>query len=304
MNKSRIIISATAFFITVCLIFSSCANRSTQGLYKDDNESVPVQNIEVGEEVSGITDNEDLISGVNSGDFSKLSEKDKALAEKFSDICKELFDDSMSEYEKELAAYDYLVTHCEYDTDELDELVQTDPDSRTPYGALINGKAVCMGYTTAFQLFMDYLNIESIIVNAEANGEEHAWNMVKLGGDWYHVDVTWGDFIPDEPNRPPFHLFLNSDDAWLEPTHVWERNVPEANSDNLNYYRLNGLIFNTETEVDYATDSFKKSDVEYIEFVCPTDLRQYASELLSNYCKVYCFEYGENTVVIAQKNGE
>ncbi len=71
------------------------------------------------------------------------------------------------------------------------------PHIRTSYGALINGKAVCEGYTRSFKCVMDMLNIPCVIVQGYASNEgglePHAWNCVKLDDSWYGVDVTWND---------------------------------------------------------------------------------------------------------------
>lgn len=70
---------------------------------------------------------------------------------------------------------------------------------RNPYGALVNGKAVCEGYARAFKLVMDRLGVECVLVQGVAQGETnggyepHMWNYVKLDGGWYAVDVTWND---------------------------------------------------------------------------------------------------------------
>ena len=54
-----------------------------------------------------------------------------------------------------------------------------------------DGVAVCDGYCKAFQFFMDVLGIECEI----QTGQNHAWNRVKVGGQWYLVDCTWDDPI-------------------------------------------------------------------------------------------------------------
>ncbi len=68
---------------------------------------------------------------------------------------------------------------------------------RNSYGALVNGKAVCEGYTRAFKCAMDKLGIPCEIVQGyasyEGGLEPHAWNAVKIDNVWYGVDVTWND---------------------------------------------------------------------------------------------------------------
>ncbi len=66
------------------------------------------------------------------------------------------------------------------------------------YGALVDHKAVCEGIAAAYDIIMDYYGIESLIITGEAVGTDnpsnlvnHAWNMVKLDGEWYEIDCTW-----------------------------------------------------------------------------------------------------------------
>ena len=69
---------------------------------------------------------------------------------------------------------------------------------RTPYGALVNGKAVCEGYSRAFKVLMDTQDIPCIevvgyVYDENNNLEPHAWNYVSLDGKWYIVDCTYND---------------------------------------------------------------------------------------------------------------
>ena len=41
----------------------------------------------------------------------------------------------------------------------------------------------------------------------------HAWNLIKIDGEWYHIDVTWDDPTPDLLGRVNHVFFLISDDA-------------------------------------------------------------------------------------------
>lgn len=88
-----------------------------------------------------------------------------------------------TDYDKMLAAYDYLRGMSKY-ADNADESM-----AHTAYGALINKSAVCEGYAKAYKLLLDAMGISNeIIVN-----DVHAWNAVKYEEQWYVVDVTNGD---------------------------------------------------------------------------------------------------------------
>ena len=87
-------------------------------------------------------------------------------------------------YEKEKYVYMYLINKVEYDTNAK--------YNQSAYSALVEGKSVCAGYARAFQLVMQRLNIPTYYVLGYAK-EDHAWNIVKLDGIYYNVDLTWDD---------------------------------------------------------------------------------------------------------------
>lgn len=89
------------------------------------------------------------------------------------------------------ALHDYLVRNCVYDRSAVNEVVSP---SRTAYGALANGKAVCQGYSLAYKLLLRRAGVPAVYVGSDSM--QHAWNMVQMENNgWYHVDVTWDDPI-------------------------------------------------------------------------------------------------------------
>ena len=89
------------------------------------------------------------------------------------------------------ALHDYLVRNCVYDRSAVNEAVSP---SRTAYGALANGKAVCQGYSLAYKLLLRRAGVTAVYVGSDSM--QHAWNMVQMENNaWYHVDVTWDDPI-------------------------------------------------------------------------------------------------------------
>ncbi len=96
----------------------------------------------------------------------------------------------MSASDKVKYVHDYLIANVSYDTS---------LNSRTLYDALVNGSAVCEGYTKAFQFIMNNLGIECKTVTSKAMN--HAWNVVVIDGAEYHVDVTWDDPIINGQNN-------------------------------------------------------------------------------------------------------
>lgn len=121
------------------------------------------------------------------GNSDGLNEKEKETLEMASGILEEIITDGMSDFEKELAVYDWMTSRLAYDEGSLVVIPTTDADSDNPYGVLKYHNAVCVGYATTFRLFMQMLDIPCMVVHN--NELYHSWNLVQLDGHWYHVDI-------------------------------------------------------------------------------------------------------------------
>ena len=168
-----------------------------------------------------------ILAAWESGNTASLSQKDAAILSAAEAVLKETVTAGMTAYEKELAVYTWLTAHVTYDWDHQNDPKRMDQDSYNPYGALINRKAVCLGFATAFQLLMDLSGVECITVVGAAfqSQEDHAWNMVRLDGDWYCVDATWDMAVP-----PEYFSYFNVTSEHMALTdHQWDYSaVPEA----------------------------------------------------------------------------
>ncbi len=134
-------------------------------------------------------------------------------------------DKNMNAFERELYIHDYIVKNCKYDK-KADNAKDKDP--YTIYGCLVNQNAVCMGYTAAFQLLLSYVGIRSITIDGSDTDTGHIWNAVKLGGDWYHTDVTWDDI-----NDISMYDYFNVTTKQLTKTHSIVPMMTEYNDDEL-----------------------------------------------------------------------
>ncbi len=102
-----------------------------------------------------------------------------------------------SALEQERYVHDSLMQQVEY--------VMNAPMNQSAYSALVNGRTVCAGYARAFQYLMQRMGIPCYYCTGYA-GEDHAWNIIKLGEDYYNVDVTW-----DDTDTPTYDYFNKSD---------------------------------------------------------------------------------------------
>ena len=177
---------------------------------------------------------------LKNNEIPKKQKQARLLQEKCQNIMDEILADKDTDYEKELAIHNYLVENCKYGYVEGAE--SQNSTAYSSYGALVDGKAVCDGYSQAMKLLCDLEGISCDIVIGSAKGENHAWNCVKLDGEWYQVDTTWDDPKPDNPDMLQYTYFnMTSEQTRLE--HSWEEeNYPEASGTKYNYYVKNDLV--------------------------------------------------------------
>ena len=167
------------------------------------------------------------------------------------------------DYEKIKYLYDYLIQTTEYDEEAyakhlLNENIDT---AFNVVSVFEDHVTVCTGYAKAFQYLCNQMNIPCTFISGTANNnivnEGHAWNLVKADGDWYFVDVTWGDssfqstsgLDMDDTYTNYSYLLVPSED--IDKTHTTEMpyNIEVCTTLKDNYYVKEGLYL---TELDDA----------------------------------------------------
>ena len=130
-------------------------------------------------------------------------EQISSIIEQKNAIEKVIWTSSMSTQDKIMAAHDYIIQHTSYDTQRAQNQIIT-YQSDTAYGALIQGFALCGGYTDAMALFLEDLGLK----NFKVSSENHIWNAVLLNNMWYHLDLTWDDPIMSDGSERLEHKFF------------------------------------------------------------------------------------------------
>lgn len=108
--------------------------------------------------------------------------------------------DSWSDVQKALYIHDKLALTMEYD--ESNEI-------RSAYEGIVTKKALCVSYAMSYKYLMDKAGIKCICVTSTEMS--HCWNMAEIDGEWYHIDVTWDDLLPDYLGMASHDLFMLSD---------------------------------------------------------------------------------------------
>lgn len=129
-------------------------------------------------------------------------------AKMLSDIIAQMPTDITADYDIALWYHDYLCLNFAYDSShEISDV----------YNFLKHGKGVCQAYSLLYMEIMSKYGIPCGYVTSTAMS--HIWNVVEIGGKWYHVDVTWDDTLPDIHGHADHDSFLCSDSAIAKVDH-------------------------------------------------------------------------------------
>lgn len=189
----------------------------------------------------------------------KLYKKYEDMLQKAQEIIAKVIKPEMSDLEKELALHDYLVVHTNYDYENF--ISDSVPEeAHQPYGVLINKVAVCDGFARTMQILLNMVGIESEFVRGVSYGETgwfgHAWNVVKIDGEYYHLDVTFNNIDKDGEKIEKdsiSHKYFNISDRQISFDHRWENSVyPACNTDSDYFTRVCELKGDRIVEGDNA----------------------------------------------------
>ena len=160
------------------------------------------------------------------------------------DNIKSLVKSNDTEYNKELIVHDYLVKNVQYyNWENLEDI----PDEmHTAYNALVKKQAVCDGISKAFQIIMMQEGIECMTITGDLEEVPHAWNVIKIDNEYYHVDLTSDQFKLNKKDVPRLsHAFFNITDEEIKQTHEINKSYSYPKCDaiyNNFYYKENRIV--------------------------------------------------------------
>jgi transglutaminase/protease-like cytokinesis protein 3 len=170
----------------------------------------------------------------------------------------------LSDFDKINYMNDYLVLNSTF-------LNGADADGEANYNSTIynafaggtskQGDVQCVGYAHAVQYLCDRVGIDCMVVTGVTDaGVSHAWNKVKIDGEWYNFDTTWDDPVLDTPNFKNIrHLYVLVPDAWIIGiTHLSENEKfyndgtsfkfftpPPCTATAMNWFKQKGEVYST-----------------------------------------------------------
>ena len=200
-----------------------------------------------------------------------IQKKQSEIIAKANEVVASIIKDGMKDDEKRKAIYDYLNDNAKYDDAALESAEQNNfknvdaqfNDSFTTYGILVKGVGVCASYASVYKLLSDLSGLDSIVVTGASSGVPHAWNKVKIGNEWFHVDAT--NNLTN--SGIPYFLYNANDetaasqetiadkDYWIDS----ELDLFHGESDANDYYVQNELEVATVSEYKTKTESELKN---------------------------------------------
>ena len=178
----------------------------------------------------------------------KIKEHRQAMEARVSKLARQA--EKLDEKGKELFIHDFIVENVKYDKLKKEY-------SHEIIGALGNGVAVCEGIAKAVKILCDELNLWCIIALSEANPDKgikyrHAWNVIRIDGQYYHLDVTFDNSLSGEGCVR--YDYVNLSDKQIFRDHepvIWK--VPACNDNDHFYYKEKKISWTTLDEVRNRT---------------------------------------------------
>lgn len=146
-----------------------------------------------------------------------------------------------SDYEKTEVLYRKLLREVDYD--------MRAENNQNILSVFLGKKTVCQGYACATQYLLQQAGIPCVIITGMAQGQPHAWNMALLDGEYYYIDVTWGnaDFLGETGNAAHSvnygYLNITTDEMMINHRPQVDFPLNTCDSTENNYYVKKKLFF-------------------------------------------------------------
>lgn len=168
---------------------------------------------------------------------------------------------NMDKFDAELYIHDKICEMCTYY--KYSNIEAVPEECHTIYGCLVNKQAVCDGLSKSLQIMLDKVEIDNILVTGNLQNQAHAWIMVKLGDNWYHVDITSNKSVRNESGKEEIiHSYFNITSERIKKTNSIdiEEQLPEASATEYNYYLKTDKYISLTDNFSYKLKNILKNN--------------------------------------------
>ena len=148
--------------------------------------------------------------------LTNAKEEQQELDAALQEVKSKIDTSGMSDEEIVLAYHEYLTSTVAYAYEDYFNGTIAANHGYDMYGALVKHSCVCQGYAETMFYLLREAGLSCTIASSE--NINHAWNIVKIHGKWYHIDATWDDPVWDMPGRSYHDYFLVSFDTMNKNT--------------------------------------------------------------------------------------
>lgn len=151
-----------------------------------------------------------------------------------------------SDLDKCRKIHNYLINHIGYHYEALNNS-EINSEAFNIRGVFEESKAVCEGISKAYKLLANKLGIKCLVANGVSSmdgfGERipHAWNIVKIGNECAHIDVTWDLGLSASSRKNRYDYFLIPDE-WITVDHEYF-NLPKCKGFTYSYFAQKKCLF-------------------------------------------------------------
>ena len=169
-----------------------------------------------------------------------------------------------SEYDIARMAYEHIASTTNYNA--------AAEHNQTIQSVFLNHASVCAGYARAYQYLLHRAGLFCAYVEGSigSRGEDHAWNLVKIDGQYAYVDPTWADptYMGEDPGVAIDgviydYLCLTSNEI-ARDDHLFarEEDWPVCDATDLDYYRRQGLFFDAYDQQGLAEAFWREVEAQ------------------------------------------
>lgn len=188
-----------------------------------------------------------------------------------------------SEYEKELCAYNYISSNCFYNYDA--------PNAFSAYGALGDREAKCDGISLAMKWLCEEMGISCMVMagNSADNPIGHAWNIIRIDGTYYDLDVT--NDVNSADRDYDYYGAFNVSRYWIRSKYTENVSfagfiiLPGSEGMNMSYHALNGSYVTAGSEYEEKLfgqlNALESGEAAYLQFESWDDYSQFISNVNS-----------------------